>query len=98
MLIHQDNPKRGVEPVGAGWWWGGALPVLRMLGSVPGRFRMGSDPQSSWLGVPWWEFSHPRGAQRGGGRGSFSEVLGEPRNWLKQNPGGGEVERHEGQG
>lgn len=69
---------------------GGALPVLRMVGRVPARLRVAPHSQSSWLGVSWWEFSHPRGAKRGGGggRGCSSEVLleggpGEPR--LKQN-------------
>lgn len=79
--------------------------MLGMVGSVPGRLRMGPHSQSSWLGVSWWEFSPPRGAKRGGGRGSFSGVLleggpGEPRDLVKaESPaGGGEVEGHEGPG
>lgn len=62
--------------------------MLRTVGRVPARLWVDPHSQSSWLGASWWEFSHPRGPKRGGGRGCFREVLlegglGEPR--LKQN-------------
>lgn len=49
MLIHQDNLKMGFEPVGSGVVVvrGGALPLLRIVGSVPGRRRVGPHSQNS---------------------------------------------------
>jgi len=71
----------------------GALPPLEVVGSVPGKLRMGPHSHGSWPHVSWWDCSqsgksHTQEMASLSVRSCSKQVSVTPRIWLKQSPSG----------
>lgn len=97
MLIHQDNPKRGLSLLEQGG--GGGVPCLcsGCWALCQGGLAWVLTPKAPGWVVPGGNSAILEEHKEEEAEGLFSEPWVSPGILLKQNPGGGEVEEHEGQ-